>query len=392
MASQAIFVGFERMDFTAISLVSQAIVYCALSPLLVFLGYGALGPMLGYTFSYMIAGIVSVVLLYSFIFRKLKPHGIPNFEVFATLKVLFRYGIPLAIANLFSGLFIQFSSFMMAHYSDVVLVGHYKIALNFAVLITFFTGPIATVLFPAFSKIDLGNKQELLRSVYSSSVKYTTLFSFPVTVAMIVLSAPMVSTLYGDKWFYSPFFLSLYVVQYLFVALGAITNNMLLQGLGETKMLMKLTLLTLSFGLPLGFLLIPPFEIVGLIITSLLATLPSLFVGMYWIWRRYRIRVDFNSSVRLCLASAIAGLLTYIFLNTFPTAAWIKLISGATLFLFIYLISAPVIGAINQTDINNLRAMFSGLGIVSKLLEIPFVLIEKSLKISKNLSLVSEQK
>jgi hypothetical protein len=44
------------------------------------------------------------------------------------------------------------------------------------------------------------------------------------------------------------------------------------------------------------------------------------------------------------------------------------------------LIAAPLIGAINQTDINNLRAMFSGLGIISKLLEIPLTLVEKQLK------------
>jgi hypothetical protein len=47
------------------------------------------------------------------------------------------------------------------------------------------------------------------------------------------------------------------------------------------------------------------------------------------------------------------------------------IVTGGALFLATYLTVAPLIGAINQTDINNLRAMFSGLGIISKLLEIP---------------------
>jgi hypothetical protein len=51
-----------------------------------------------------------------------------------------------------------------------------------------------------------------------------------------------------------------------------------------------------------------------------------------------------------------------------------------TRFLATYLITAPLIGAINQTDISNLKAMFSGLGITSKLLEIPLTLVEKPLK------------
>jgi len=47
-----------------------------------------------------------------------------------------------------------------------------------------------------------------------------------------------------------------------------------------------------------------------------------------------------------------------------------------------YLISAPLIGAINQMDINNLRVMFSGLGIISKVIEIPLTIVEKSLRIN----------
>ena len=50
------------------------------------------------------------------------------------------------------------------------------------------------------------------------------------------------------------------------------------------------------------------------------------------------------------------------------------------MFLATYLITAPLIGAINQTDTNNLKAMFSGLGITSKLLEIPLTLVKKPLK------------
>jgi hypothetical protein len=55
--------------------------------------------------------------------------------------------------------------------------------------------------------------------------------------------------------------------------------------------------------------------------------------------------------------------------------------TGEALFLATYLTAAPLIGTINQTDINNLRAMFSGLGVTLKLLEIPLILMEKLLKV-----------
>ena len=92
--------------------------------------------------------------------------------------------------------------------------------------------------------------------------------------------------------------------------------------------------------------------------------------------------MDFISSAKILLASGIAGGTTYLFLNTFVASAWIILTIGAIIFLSIYLVSAPLVGAVNQTDIDNLRVMFSGLGRISKLLEIPLTLIEKPLKIN----------
>jgi hypothetical protein len=62
----------------------------------------------------------------------------------------------------------------------------------------------------------------------------------------------------------------------------------------------------------------------------------------------------------------------------------VLLATGLTLFLAIYLTAAPLIGAINQTDVNNLRAMFSGLGIISKILQIPLILVQKVLNVRSN--------
>jgi hypothetical protein len=76
-----------------------------------------------------------------------------------------------------------------------------------------------------------------------------------------------------------------------------------------------------------------------------------------------------------------AAITTYLFLSVLNAATWVLLATGMALFLAIYLTVAPLIGAINQTDINNLRAMFSGLGIMSKLLEIPLTIVEKPLKL-----------
>jgi hypothetical protein len=60
---------------------------------------------------------------------------------------------------------------------------------------------------------------------------------------------------------------------------------------------------------------------------------------------------------------------------------WIRLIIGLAVFLTAYVIAAPLIGAVYSADINNLRIMFSGMGIVSKIMNIPLRVAEKAAQI-----------
>jgi O-antigen/teichoic acid export membrane protein len=177
----------------------------------------------------------------------------------------------------------------------------------------------------------------------------------------------------------------------LFAVFGNLSIGSLFTALGETKMLMKLHILTLFIGVPIAFLMIPQLGITGVIIVALVAGIPSMFIGLHWAWKRYGTKTDFKASAKIFLASALAATTTYLFLNIFAAAAWIMLTAGATLFLVIYLLTAPLIGAINQTDIDNLRTMFSGLGVISKLLEIPLKLVEKPLQMRVSNAKITKQ-
>jgi len=75
-------------------------------------------------------------------------------------------------------------------------------------------------------------------------------------------------------------------------------------------------------------------------------------------------------------ASALAAVATYLLLNILSVAFWIQLAVGTMFFLVVIWLAAPLVGAVTQTDIDNLRSMFSTLGIASKLLEIPLKFAE----------------
>lgn len=377
----SVFTGFEQMKLNSYLAVIAAIVYSLLAPLLVYFGYGAIGAVTGFTMSSVVQGVISIVFLYFFILRKLPRSKTNKSEMVRTLKPLLSYGVPLAIGNILSGLTTPIFSFLMALYVSDAMIGNYKIATNFTILLSFLITPISTVLFPAFSKLDPRKENKLLKTVFVSSVKYTVLLVVPATLAMIVLAKPLIGTIYGSKWSYAPPFLALSVIYNLLSLFGWRSMGSLLPAMGETKLLLKLSVLSLIISIPIAFLLVPSLGIIGIIIGLPGAALPSTFIGLYLIWKHYGVKADFGASAKILLASALATVTVYLFLVFFNAAYWVLLVAGSILFLAVYLITAPLVGAINQTDINSLRTMFSNLGIISRLLEIPLKIIEKLLKI-----------
>ena len=376
-AAQSNFNGFERMRLNSFTLICQSIIQTTTAPLLVLIGYGTIGAVLGYTFSFLVTGIIGVAMLYFLLFKNLKKSNPHRTYKVKTLKTMLHYGVPLSISTMLGNFVVQFYAFLMVFYCSDVMIGNYQIAVNFGMFLTLFTFPIVTVLFPAFSKLDPKSEPHLLRTVFAFATKYAALFLVPATMATIVLSEPMISIIFGQKWVHAPFFLTLYVIQHLLVLFGGYVAYSFLAGVGETKMLMKLSLLELLIGIPLAFILIPMYGIAGVILGSLLAGIPSFFWSRYWLWKNYNAKPDFKISAKIFLAASIATMATYFALNLFASALWTKLLIGGTIFLTLYIIMAPIIGAISQKDIQTLRTMFSGLGVISKLINIPLTLAKK---------------
>jgi len=385
-AAQSSFIGYERMTLNSFTVICQAIVKTAVGPVLVLLGYGVLGATLGLTLSFIAAGLIGVATLYLVLYRPLAKRRKAKRSIIETLKPMLRYGVPLNVSGILAGLLGQLYTFMMGIYIPNTaagngLIGNYGVAVNFSVLLTFFTIPIGTVLFPAFAKLDSQNEHELLKTVFASSVKYTAILLIPATMAVMALSTPIVNTLFGEAYAYAPLFLTLYVITNLFAAVGSLTLGSFLTGLGETKVLMKLAVLNVLIGLPLAFLLVPPFGILGIIIGSLVSGIPPTIWGLYWVWKHHQAKAELRSSAKIFTASALAATASFLTTTLLHTAAWIQLALGLSVFLVIYVLGAPMIGAIYQSDIDALRHMFSSLGIVSKIINIPLKAAEKAAQI-----------
>jgi O-antigen/teichoic acid export membrane protein len=247
-------------------------------------------------------------------------------------------------------------------------VGNYAIASTFVVLITFFATPITTMLFPAFSKLELRRDYKAMKSVYQFSVKYAALLVVPVVAIVMALSESAISTLFGNKYASAPLFLSLLAISYACTALGSLSVTNLISGQGKTGFVLKLNILSAAVGFPLSLILARQFGVIGIIITTLTAGLPSLIVALHWVKKNYKLSIDWSSSFKVLLTSALAGAVAYILQRQLNFISVINLTIGLVAFLVVFLPGILITRTISKSDIDNLRAIMTSLGPVSRLL------------------------
>jgi hypothetical protein len=102
-----------------------------------------------------------------------------------------------------------------------------------------------------------------------------------------------------------------------------------------------------------------------------------MFWGLYWVWKHYSVKADFASLTRILAASGLAAVAAYFSVNFISIAEWVKLVVGCLVFLIVYMFAAPLSKAVVNTDIENLRTMTSGLGIISKIAEVSLALVKR---------------
>jgi O-antigen/teichoic acid export membrane protein len=175
----------------------------------------------------------------------------------------------------------------------------------------------------------------------------------------------------------APLFLALLAVNYLLTAAGNLSIGNFINSQGQTRFNLKLALLTSAIGFPLSVILISQFGVIGLIITTITATIPSLIIALIWLKKHYGVTVGWSSSARIALSATVAAAITYVLISQVAFSNWTALIVGAIVFLCSFVLAVLLTRAINRTDINSLRDMLSVLGPLRRPINFCLKIIEK---------------
>ena len=346
-----VLVGLERMAQNSYVTILYSLLKTVLGPALIFLGYGIIGASYGTSIPYLLSGLFASSLVYINLGKRMKTVT-PSINDF---RNLISYGSPLFVAGLFSGSMNHALNFILPFYVTASLIGNYRAAVSFTVLISFFLTPISTATFPLLSK--LKPEDSVFEMVYQSIIKYETLVAYPVAAAVIALSSRMVEILYGGDYVYTAVFVQVLMLGYIFIGFGTTVTGTLLNSQKQSKIILRWTLIYLAIGLPLGFILIPRYGILGFQVTSILGPNIGYLYAQWWVRKNMSIRLDINNTIKI-LASTIIGyaacqtVLMFVDLNP-----WLEILLGGTTLATTYLISIMLTGALSTKNIQDIKSI-----------------------------------
>jgi O-antigen/teichoic acid export membrane protein len=354
-------IGLGRYGNAALLQALQGLTKLVVSVVLVLTGFGVAGAVAGYTASFFVSGILGVILVMS-ISGAAIPKGIK-----ADLTTGLHYGWPVYLSVLASGFVAPAINTVLALTVSNSQIGGYSAAGTFNSLITLFTYPIATALFPLFSrKVD---DPEVLGRTYRTSVWFTALLVVPVASFIMAFSGPLMLTFYGRAYAFGADFLTVFASTNLLVGLGSLAWSALLNGIGRTRDALVSTAIGSGVSVVAAVAMIRTIGTVGAIAGQVVGTGVMLTMGVLMVRRRLRARLGLTSPWKIYLSAWLAAAAA-LPIALFVGQPEISLVFGAVVFVAVFIPILAVFRTLNDEAIDALRGYLSFSKMISQPLEI----------------------
>ena len=277
-----------------------------------------------------------------------------NFDL-QIAKEIINYGRYITGLTIVIYLTTEIDNFVIGKVIGMESLGYYLIAYTFSNIATSDVAKIiARVMFPAFCKLQ--QDIDILRIAYLLNLKVLCIFSFCVTVGIIILAEDIILLLYGPKW--APSVQALQVLS-VFGLLRAVPglNGYIYNSIGKPNIPFYINTAKL---ITIALIIIPLTRSFGIIGTAYCVTLPSIFFYFYSI--KIMKKILYFKQIELCkifirptLTCAIMGIIVFLLRKVLLPINIVDLIflilSGAIMSLLInYKFFKNLFNLYNQKD------------------------------------------
>ena len=374
------FVGLDKTEYNALTLNIQSLAKTLIQIALILTGFEVAGAIIGHVVSYLIGGVIGIVLVFFLLRNKKGVSG--SFGFVDDTRLLLHYGSPLYLSTVLVGVVPLFQTFVLAFFASDVEIGNFKAATNFALLMTILSVPIQTVMLPAFSKLKNGSSNRI-SSFFMLANKYTALIVVPVTILIVAFSGPIVNIVYGATYNLAPQFLFTYCLVYLLVGVGYLTLASFYNGLGETKVTMRISLITFVVLAILSPILTSIYSVMGLIAAYLIANGSGQVYSSIYARKRYKIKFDTLSLLKIYATSILSIIAPILILYYSGLSNILGVAIGGVLYLFIYLTLMPLIKVVSSPELDTASHAVQNIPVLTKLAKIVIAYQKKLLHLTK---------
>lgn len=356
------FVGIHSFRKSAILQIINSVAKLGLSVFLILLGYSVLGAIAGFTFGFVTAGVICLLLLIS-----MNKSAIPR-NIREDIGLTANYAWPVFLSILVNGIVSPLQNTILAYTVSNAEIGWYSAGVNIVSLIALFTYPITTVLLPLFSRTITGGTKQLAET-YELSVKYTALFVTPVTMVVIAFSTPLATAIYGHAFSFSGNYLFVLAVVSLLAGLGNLSWSTFLYGVAETRKAFIATVAGSVTSIIVSIILVFNVGIYGIIIGTILGTIVSLALGSRFVSQVLGTKLQTWFVWRIYLSSALCAIIVYP-ISRFILNPYVVVLGGVSLFLVILVPIMTWVKALTEEDFTFLQVQFKEVKLMRTLLAI----------------------
>ncbi|HEY0752374.1 MAG TPA: polysaccharide biosynthesis C-terminal domain-containing protein [Ktedonobacteraceae bacterium] len=232
------------------------------------------------------------------------------------LGPVFRLGFAAWFTNLVSGALLkQISLLLLIRFAAKAAQAYFNISFQLTdganlLLVSGFGGVGVAALAAAFIGANYGR----LSRIWQTLIKIETLLSAPGLIFCLFNAQNIVVTLYGEKYLPAGQLFALFIALNLVVrVLGMTVHQSTLYVLGRSRWVVIAQWVGLAAVLGLGFWLVPLWGAAGALIADGAARLVTTSLMLLFLWKYLPEKYPLNYTLRIVLATAIAGLPSLIF-------------------------------------------------------------------------------
>jgi lipopolysaccharide exporter len=277
----------------------------------------------------------------------------------SALSLLFRFGLPLAGANIINFALINVDYAFVGHLIGPVALGAYVLAFTLASAPGLLLGGVINgIALPAFSRVK--QDPDRMKGAVASALRVVSLFLMPMCAMMVVLSRPLIYTLYGVKWAASVEVLSILSL-YSAISVICILFANILASLGMAKFTLVVQLLWISALVPAMALGVHRNGIVGAAMAHI-AVIGPLVLPSYLFVLRKAVGVRFTALGKAVfpplLAASVAALAARSAASQFASPL-AQLVSGLAAGGLVYtvVVAPQAVTLLGQKHSEKLRAL-----------------------------------